>query len=226
MLFETGKETKNEVLFVDQDLIDREINAVISNINHFNKFIIEFNTAHEGMAIEFSSKYTKAILADKFREVAGADLAKYIDSSPKFLRQSLTKIYIEEIEPIYDKAEVLGRKFVNFFYLRCDKWGFAFSPNLIDIDDNGQVSASTSLKTLITSRFTGKSSDVNLFFADKLEQYINLENELREIAGGHQNLKRILSSQCPEWTNQERHEYNLHALVKCIKETGLKLNAT
>lgn len=225
MLFEMNKEAKDEVLFVDQDLIDIEIKAANSKIDEFNKFIIQFNAAHEGMPLEFNDRYAKAILSNRFREVAGTDLAKYIDSSPKFLRQSLTSAYIQEIEPIYDEAESLGRKFVDFFYLRADKWGFAFSLDLIDIADNGKVCISASLRDLIASRFTGKSSDVNLFFAGKLEQYINLENELREMVGGHQNLKVILSYQCPEWANQERHEYSFGALVRSIKETGLNVDA-
>lgn len=226
MEFEIEKKKEPAVLKVDTALIDvakRDINREISVIN---LFVDEFNEAHLGMPIKFNESYTKALLTDRLPEVAGTAFSKYLSESPKFLQDQLRQTYREYIEVIYNKSSNISKRWSHMAWKVADSLNIPELNQYIHIFDDGKIAITSELEDLITERHTTKSDDINPELAEKLEAYIKLENELKQMVGVG-NFKSILSSQCPnEGRYDGNHVYNFEELVSYMKRNKLNTYQT
>lgn len=221
MVFEIeNTSAQEEILSVSKHEISLTIDTVSRGINAINSFINDFNEAHVGTPIQFNERYTRALFDDHLQDVAGVDFAEFIEKSPKFLQIQLNQLYKDFIAPIYDKSHSVYRAWGNAISRFYDLTSLSNLGGLVKITEDGKVFISEELEQKITDRFTVKSTDINPVLAQKVQQYIELENEIKEIVGKY-NFKSVISTQCPIELNIEHHEFNIQKLTAYIKKHNI-----
>lgn len=212
-----SRETEAKVLSVDEHSIMRIKSLIAQTVDKVNSFINDFNEAHLGTPIQFSDKYTHALFQDRLQDVAGLDFGEYIERSPKFLQIQLNQLYKEFISTLYDRSHSVYRNWghtVHKFYesvLRGDL------EVLLKISPDGKLFLTEELDNVLKERFTVYSSDINPALLEKMEMFIQLENEIKSLVGKY-SFKNVMGTQCPIEFNIDFHEFNPGKLVAHIKK--------
>ncbi|WP_286777036.1 hypothetical protein [Sphingobacterium sp. UBA2074] len=172
---------ESKVVMVDEKTVDKVKKYLIHGFGEVNTFIDNFNKAHEGTGLLFNQKYYNALRNDRLGDVSGIDLNSFMETQPKFLCEGMLESYKKYIHPIYEEASIINSRLERSLSEVCKAVDNHDIYHLIELDSNNRLSYSDKINDWLISLCTITTDDYDKEIADKLELYINLENELREL---------------------------------------------
>lgn len=172
---------ESKVVMVDESTFNKVEKYLLQGFSEVNTFIENFNKAHEGTGIVFNQKYYNAFRNGRLGDVSGVDLNSFMETQPKFLREGMFESFKKYIQPLYEESSKVNSRLDRSLIEVCKTVDNHEIYHLVSLGEDNRLSYTDKIKDWLTFFCTITTDDYDKDIADKLELYINLENELREL---------------------------------------------